>query len=78
MATTDGGPGATEGVLVKDSDNGKVGVVMGSEGPYLQLRPLNGGREWDARPDRIARLTVREEISARLAVQNERSVKRPL
>ncbi|NLU70818.1 hypothetical protein HCC30_26685 [Streptomyces sp. HNM0574] len=67
------------GTLAKDPEHdGKVGVVMGSEGPYLQLRPLNGGREWDARPEKIERLTAREEISALLAVQNERSTKRRL
>lgn len=24
---------------------------MGHIGPYYQLRPLNGGKEWEARPD---------------------------
>ncbi|MFG2892963.1 hypothetical protein [Streptomyces sp. NPDC048248] len=26
---------------------------MGHEGPYTQLRPLAGGREWDATPEDV-------------------------
>ncbi|MFD8216224.1 hypothetical protein ACFV2U_21360 [Streptomyces sp. NPDC059697] len=59
-----------EGTLVKDTARNKDGVVMGHVGPAYQLRPLNGGREWDADPGVVRRLTAREEMSARLAVQN--------
>ncbi|WP_240926534.1 hypothetical protein [Streptomyces sp. JB150] len=55
---------------------------MGHEGPYLQLRPLSGGREWDADPARVRPLTAGELLRARLAETNARSrtglgVKRP-
>jgi hypothetical protein len=36
--------------LVYDSGTGSLGYVMGHEGPYVQLRPPGGGREWDADP----------------------------
>lgn len=39
--------------LVVDKRTGKVGRVMGSEGPRIQLRPPGGGREWDADPEDI-------------------------
>ncbi|MEU6678870.1 hypothetical protein [Streptomyces sp. NPDC046925] len=41
------------GVLVIDLRRQRLGRVMGHEGPYLQLRPPGGGREWDADPERV-------------------------
>jgi hypothetical protein len=45
---------------------------MGHEGPYFQLRPVGGGREWDAsgplRPP-----TDAERLSAGVAMANARS-----
>ncbi|GAB3119272.1 hypothetical protein GCM10027160_33090 [Streptomyces calidiresistens] len=38
------------GAVVRDVRRGWVGIVMGHVGPYVQLRPEGGGREWDARP----------------------------
>ncbi|MFD8341687.1 MULTISPECIES: hypothetical protein [Streptomyces] len=46
---------------------------MGHEGPYLQLRPLGGGREWDADPARLRLLGPAELLSARVAEANARS-----
>ncbi|MFD1828813.1 hypothetical protein ACFSJS_03915 [Streptomyces desertarenae] len=37
------------------------------------LRPLGGGREWDAEPHEVEPLTRREQLSARLAAANARS-----
>src|SRR5690606_12023078 len=34
------------GAHVVDTMTGRIGVVMGHEGPYVQLRPYGGGREW--------------------------------
>jgi hypothetical protein len=61
------------GTAVRDTVRDRVGVVMGHEGPYLQLRPLSGGREWDAAPDRVRPLTAAELLHARLAETNARS-----
>ena len=41
------------GAVVVDRRNGKVGVVMGHVGPYVQLRPPRGGREWDVPPEDV-------------------------
>ncbi|MFD9107125.1 hypothetical protein [Streptomyces bottropensis] len=51
----------------------KVGTVMGFEGPYVQLRPVGGGREWDAEPGDLRPVTAAEALSARLAAANARS-----
>ncbi|MFF7522710.1 hypothetical protein ACIP8U_21240 [Streptomyces pseudovenezuelae] len=60
------------GDLVYDEATRKVGRVMGHEGPYLQLRPPGGGREWDARgPLRPA--TAADRLSAGVALANARS-----
>lgn len=39
------------GDTVRDAGRDKVGQVMGFVGPYVQLRPVGGGIEWDARPE---------------------------
>ncbi|MEW1695809.1 hypothetical protein [Streptomyces sp. NPDC091278] len=46
---------------------------MGSEGPYLQLRPLGGGREWDVTPAQLHPLTGAELLSTLVAEANARS-----
>ncbi|MFF3465014.1 hypothetical protein [Streptomyces sp. NPDC002619] len=50
-----------------DTCTGKLGIVMGHEGPYVQLRPYGGGREWDARPDAVRKATPAERLSAATA-----------
>lgn len=61
------------GTAVLDVEQDRVGVVMGHAGPYLQLRPLSGGRKWDASPERVRPLTAEELFRARLAEANARS-----
>ncbi|MFI6288436.1 hypothetical protein ACIBCM_27440 [Streptomyces sp. NPDC051018] len=48
------------GDVVKDIGLGKVGRVMDRVGTNYQLRPLNGGREWDA-PARDLRPAVQSD-----------------
>ncbi|MFI1257115.1 hypothetical protein ACH4U6_25505 [Streptomyces netropsis] len=48
------------GTFVVDTRHGKVGQVMGHEGPRLQLRPPSGGREWEAAPDSVRPATGAE------------------
>ncbi|MEU9291948.1 hypothetical protein AB0D57_47045 [Streptomyces sp. NPDC048275] len=62
----------TVGTMVVDRRNGKVGVVMGHVGPYVQLRPPRGGREWDVPPEDVRTPTPTEELSAKVAVANRR------
>ncbi|MET9434273.1 hypothetical protein [Streptomyces sp. NPDC006551] len=61
------------GSYVVDIRTGKVGTVMGHEGPYLQLRPIGGGREWDCEPDGVRAATAAERLSAATAHANARS-----
>ncbi|MFI0235113.1 hypothetical protein [Streptomyces sp. NPDC016845] len=69
----DGAPAAiTTGKVVHDTARDRVGRVMGHEGPYIQLRPLAGGGEWDAAPDGVRVLSPDELLNALLAVANAR------
>lgn len=61
------------GDTVEDTARRRVGKVMGYEGPYVQLRPIGGGREWDAEPRHLRPLTLIEALSAGVAEANARS-----
>ncbi|MHA5051574.1 hypothetical protein [Streptomyces sp. SD15] len=55
-----------------DRRSGQVGIVMGREGPYVQLRPPQGGKEWDVPPEELRQPTQAEEMRAKVAVANGR------
>ncbi|MEV6129396.1 hypothetical protein AB0M05_21625 [Streptomyces violaceusniger] len=55
-----------------DERTGAIGLVMGSEGPYLQLRPPQGGKEWDVPPDALREPTAAETLRAKVRVANGR------
>ncbi|MHA5053154.1 hypothetical protein [Streptomyces sp. SD15] len=60
------------GDLVFDEETLKVGRVADRVGPYWQLKPPGGGREWDAHgPLRLAAQT--ERLSCDVALANARS-----
>ncbi|MFF6774482.1 hypothetical protein ACFY8W_13055 [Streptomyces sp. NPDC012637] len=61
------------GAYVVDIRTGRVGTVMGHEGPYLQVRPIGGGREWDCEPDGVRVATATERLRAATAHANARS-----
>lgn len=61
------------GDIVEDTNTGKIGKVMGFEGPYVQVRPVGGGLEWDARPENLQPVTGAEALSSAVAVANARS-----
>ena len=61
------------GSYVVDTRIGKVGIVMGHEGPYVQLRAYGGGREWECEPDAVRGATMAERLSAATAYANARS-----
>jgi hypothetical protein len=61
------------GAYVVDTRTGRVGVVMGHEGPYVQLRPFGGGKEWDCEPETVRGATPAERLSAATAYANARS-----
>ncbi|WP_433448941.1 hypothetical protein ACQPXS_10050 [Streptomyces sp. CA-142005] len=53
-----------DGTLVVDTQSNKLGYVMGHVGPAVQLRPVAGGREWDADPARVRLATDEERLEA--------------
>ncbi|MFE2426354.1 hypothetical protein ACFXJ5_06290 [Streptomyces sp. NPDC059373] len=61
------------GTLAVDTARGEVGEVRGHVGPYVQMRPQDGGLEWDARPENIRPLSAAETLSAKVAQANRRS-----
>jgi hypothetical protein len=61
------------GELAKDTARGRIGIVMCELGGRVQIRPIGGGREWDAMPDMVVQPSAREELSARLAIRNGNS-----
>ncbi|GAA4801865.1 hypothetical protein [Streptomyces ziwulingensis] len=61
------------GSYAVDTRSGRIGVVMGFEGPYVQMRPYGGGREWDAEPDDVRHATAAERLCAATAYVNARS-----
>ncbi|MDW4905109.1 hypothetical protein RB628_07040 [Streptomyces sp. ADMS] len=64
---------APVGTMARDTRTDRVGKVMGYEGPYAQLRPLEGGREWDVHPNHIEPLSLSSALSGPVADLNERS-----
>ncbi|QJD50697.1 hypothetical protein SEA_ISSMI_51 [Streptomyces phage Issmi] len=58
------------GSLMWDIRKDVPGVVMGHHGgDRVQLRPINGGTEWDA--FQVRELTAREELRIRNSARNE-------
>ncbi|MEV6672280.1 hypothetical protein [Streptomyces sp. NPDC051162] len=58
------------GTYVFDVRLSRVGQVMGDEGLRLQLRPLYGGREWDAEIEDTRPATGAELLSAKVKAAN--------
>ncbi|GGT17856.1 MULTISPECIES: hypothetical protein [Streptomyces] len=61
------------GTYLVDTRTGRVGRFMGEAGPWLSLRPVGGGREWECSPDHVRPATAAERISATTAYVNARS-----
>ncbi|MFG2137454.1 hypothetical protein [Streptomyces sp. NPDC048650] len=61
------------GAYVVDTRTGRVGQVRGGAGPYLRLRPVGGGREWECAPAAARPATAVERLRAATAYVNTRS-----
>ncbi|OEU95774.1 hypothetical protein [Streptomyces oceani] len=61
------------GSYAVDTRTNVVGEVMDSRGPYVQLRPPAGGREWDVPLEALRPARTREELSARVSELNRNS-----
>lgn len=69
----DQGPGPRIGSVARDLTRDRVGEVMDVFNGRVYLRPLCGGREWEALTEHVRQLRAREELSVRLAAINARS-----
>ncbi|MGY5048496.1 hypothetical protein ACWDE0_23205 [Streptomyces sp. 900105755] len=65
--------GIETGTVVYDLRTDRVGEYRGSVGPYALLRPLGGGREWEARAESVRPATAEERLSAEVRAVNRRS-----
>ncbi|WP_327236895.1 hypothetical protein OG349_26060 [Streptomyces sp. NBC_01317] len=63
------------GRLVRDN-KGRLGRYMGKAGPYAMLRPVGGGKEWEADLESVESLTDAEALSAEVKETNARSGRR--
>lgn len=70
--TPEVGPSAV-GSVVMDEVRRQVGEVVAVEEGLLRLRPVRGGREWDAVPARVRAATPAERLRATLAAVNAAS-----
>jgi hypothetical protein len=61
------------GTLLYDPATNKVGEYQDRAGPYALLRPVGGGREWQADPDALRPATDRERLSAGVRAANSRT-----
>jgi len=61
------------GTLVYDAQTRKVGEYRDEVGPYVMLRPVGGGREWQADPARVRVATREERLGAGVRAANDRS-----
>lgn len=61
------------GTVVYDARSDKVGEYHGTSGPYALLRPIGGGREWEAPPELLRAATAEERLSAEVRAANRRS-----
>ncbi|MEU2625109.1 hypothetical protein ABZ642_44585 [Streptomyces sp. NPDC007157] len=61
------------GTLFYDTATDQVGEYRDQSGPYAMLRPVGGGREWQADPATLRPATDRERLSAGVRAANDRS-----
>ncbi|UUA09094.1 MULTISPECIES: hypothetical protein [Streptomyces] len=50
--------------MVVDTHGDRLGFVAGFEGPCVRIRPVAGGRGWDADPVRVRPATEAERLAA--------------
>ncbi|MFE9398411.1 hypothetical protein [Streptomyces flavidovirens] len=60
------GAEAVTGEYAIDMRDGRMGRVMGRVGPYVQLRPPGGGKEWDCPPEDVRPVALGEVLRARV------------
>ncbi|MEV5508005.1 hypothetical protein [Streptomyces orinoci] len=58
------------GSFVVDTARDAIGEVMDHVEALIQLRPLQGGLEWDAKPAEVRPATFDEVLSAKVRIAN--------
>lgn len=66
-------PPALGALVVDTSRADRVGEFRGMAGVRWSLRPVGGGREWEAEPGHVRPALVMEQLRARTAWLNARS-----
>jgi len=61
------------GTLLYDPATDRVGEYRDRSGPYAMLRPLGGGREWQADPAGLRPATDQERLQAGVRAANGRA-----
>ncbi|MEV7125243.1 hypothetical protein [Streptomyces sp. NPDC093260] len=61
------------GVLLYDPARAAVGEYRDRSGPYALLRPVGGGREWQADPAALRPATPEERLTAGVRAANDRT-----
>ncbi|KOV95042.1 hypothetical protein [Streptomyces sp. NRRL B-3648] len=61
------------GHLLYDPATDKVGEYRDRAGPFVMLRPVGGGVEWQADPERVRPATDRERLGATVRAVNHRA-----
>ena len=60
------------GSVVRDAAREEVGEVMEVQEGRIFLRPIGGGREWDALPEDVEQVSTPDEPAARSAADRAR------
>ncbi|SFC00718.1 hypothetical protein [Streptomyces aidingensis] len=66
-------PGLTVGLVVRDTARDRLGEVVDLGERRVRLRPVDGGREWEADPGRVVVLGRHGSLRVELALVNQRS-----
>ncbi|WP_439943386.1 hypothetical protein [Streptomyces sp. BBFR115] len=61
------------GALLYDPARAAVGEYRDRSGPYAMLRPVGGGREWQADPSALRPATPEERLTAGVRAANDRT-----
>ncbi|MDT0322397.1 hypothetical protein [Streptomyces millisiae] len=61
------------GTTARDGATNRIGRVMAHEQGLVWLRPLDGGREWTARPNDIEPVSLSESLRPLVTEANRRS-----
>ncbi|SEF84297.1 hypothetical protein SAMN05216223_102220 [Actinacidiphila yanglinensis] len=62
------------GQVARDTQVQRLGLVLGVACGRVRLRALATGRVWEAPLPAVRRITPREELAARMAAANARSL----